>query len=174
MGKDRHAIGFAGDDLDEYAVYPDYKTGHEALIVMLKGSKYSPLTLSAAMKRFDVKNPKYIDTVVQFTELDPTCTIKSLNDHEFELFWKSIEQIEKWLVGQEDFIEKWYISAVRKKHGVIIEYLVLKDNQMEWILKNDAIQLAKEQKLHAIVVCMKNGTTYLRPEYGSKAFKPIS
>lgn len=31
--KDRHCIGTAGNAKYKYAVYPDYQTGHEALIV---------------------------------------------------------------------------------------------------------------------------------------------
>lgn len=35
----RRAIGTAGYRENEYAVYPDYETGHEALVVMLKGGE---------------------------------------------------------------------------------------------------------------------------------------
>ena len=44
--------GSGGDNVNVYAVYPDYETGHEALIVMLKAiCKYSPLTLRVAIKK---------------------------------------------------------------------------------------------------------------------------
>src|SRR3974390_1733529 len=46
-GKNRRSIGQAGDGRNGYAVYPDYETGHEALVIMLKGGVYSPLTLRA-------------------------------------------------------------------------------------------------------------------------------
>jgi hypothetical protein len=46
--KDRRCIGIAGNSGYTYAVYPDYETGHEALVVMLKGSKYRNLTLKEA------------------------------------------------------------------------------------------------------------------------------
>ena len=36
-GRKRRSIGTAGDKNNRYAVYPDYETGHEALVVMLKG-----------------------------------------------------------------------------------------------------------------------------------------
>src|SRR5665213_2225021 len=49
----RRSIGRAGDGQNVYAVYPDYETGHVALIVMLKGGVYSPLTLRTAIKRYD-------------------------------------------------------------------------------------------------------------------------
>jgi hypothetical protein len=70
MGKQRRAIGFAGDSEDEYAVYPDKETGHEALVVMLKGSVYSPKTLRAAMEYYEPRKKDYIDIIVAKTGLD--------------------------------------------------------------------------------------------------------
>lgn len=174
IGKDRRAIGFAGAKNDWYAVYPDYETGHEALIVMLKGSKYSPLSLRAAIKRYDEYNPLYIDSIVGITGLDPDRTVGSLSPKEFELFWKAIEQVEDWKIGREDFIEKWYISGVHKKRGVITEYLVANDTESVWMSKEKAIELAETQKLHAILVHLKSGSNYLRPEYGVDRFTLVS
>lgn len=174
MSQKRGAIGFAGDVDDTYAVYPTYKIGHEALTVMLKGSKFSPLTLRAAMQRYDEKNKKYIDQIVKLTGLDPERIIKSLTDHEFEIFWKAIEYIEGWEVGEEEFFEKWYISGVHKKHGIIIAYLVEINKKTELFAKEKAINLAKEGHLHAIIVHLKNGTVFLRPEFGAKAFELVS
>ena len=172
-GKSRRSIGIAGFGKDFYAVYPDYETGHEALVVMLRGSVYSPLTLRAAMKRYDSTNPNYIDEIVKITKFDPERTIKSLNDKEFEMFWKAIEFVEKWREGTEDFIEKWIISGVHKKRGVIVEYLVHKSPKDVWITKEQAIQFATEGRLHAVIVHLKNGTNYLRPEYRAKPFEII-
>jgi len=168
--KDRGCIGTVTDGSTEYAIYPDYKTGHEALVVMLRGSVYSPLTLRAAMKKYDHSNPQYIDTIVKITKLNPERTIKSLNDEEFELFWKAIEQTEKWEVGNEEFIEKWIISGVHKKHNVITEYLVHKKSDSVWVSKPEALQLALQGRLHAILVHLKTGTLYLRPEFSSHSF----
>ncbi|MGE5196790.1 MAG: hypothetical protein ACM3JI_05615 [Anaerolineae bacterium] len=172
--KKRRSIGQAGDGANEYAIYPDYETGHEALVVMLKGGVYSPLSLRAAIKRYDSTNPKYIDEIVAITGFDPERTIRSLSDKEFEMFWKAIEKVEKWKVGREDFIEKWYISGVHKKRGVITEYLVKKKSASTWTSKEEALKLAMEGRLHAIVVHLKTGHAYLRPEFGSKPFELIS
>jgi hypothetical protein len=174
MGKGRRAIGFAGDVEDEYAVYPDYRTGHEALIVMLSGSIYFPLTLRLAMKRYDKKNVKYIDEIVKITGFDPERTIKSLTNHEFEKFWKAIEQVEKWREGREDFIEKWVISSVCKKRGVITDYLVLKKNTKTWVSKEQAIQFAIIGHLRVVIVHLKNGTNYLRPQHKEKTFYTLT
>lgn len=172
-GKDRHSIGSAGDGDDEYAVYPNYETGHEALVVMLGGSVYSPLTLRAAMKRFDKKNSKYIDSIVKITHLDPEQTIKSLSKEEFEDFWKAIEHIEEWTVGQEEPFETWSISGVHKKRGVITEYLIHSDNDLHWVSKQEAIKLANEGRLQVVIVHLKNGAEYLRPLFGSGSFEVI-
>jgi len=173
-GKDRHSIGIAGIGKDCYAVYPDYQTGHEALVVMLKGSKYLSLSLRAAMQRYDRTNHNYINEIIAITGFDPDRTIKSLNTQEFEIFWKAIETVEKWEVGHEEFIDKWYISGVHKKHGVINEYLVQKGDSTIWILKEDCIKLATENRLHATIVHRKNGSVFLRPEYGHHSFDTIS
>lgn len=174
MSAQRRAIGFAGDSEDEYAVYPDKETGHEALVVMLRGSVYSPKTLRAAIKYYESKKKDYIDIIVARTDLDPERTIKSLNDKEFESFWKAIEFVEDWTVGEEEFIPKWIISGVHKKRGIIFEYFIQKLKGSIWLNKEETISLANEERLHAIVVHLKNGGTYLRPEYGTKPFEIIT
>lgn len=154
--------------------YPDKETGHEALVVMLRGSVYSPKTLRAAIKYYESKKKDYIDIIVARTGLDPERTIKSLNDKEFESFWKAIEFVEDWTVGEEEFIPKWIISGVHKKRGIIFEYFVQKLKGSIWLNKEETISLANEGRLHAIIVHLKNGGTYLRPEYGTKPFEIIT
>ncbi len=171
ISQKRRAIGFAGDADDVYAVYPDYETGHEALIVMLRGNIYSPLTLTQASKRYVASDPGHIRKIVNMTKLDPNRTIKSLTDQEFETYWKAIEENEGWGIGNEVFIEKWYITGVHKKRGVITEYLIEKNEGPTWIAKEQAVNFALEGRLHATVVHMKNGRLYLRPEFGSKSFE---
>jgi hypothetical protein len=174
MSKQRRAIGFAGDSQDEYAVYPDKETGREALLVMLRGSVYSPKTLRAAMEYYEKKKKDYIDIIVARTGLNPERTIKSLNDKEFESFWKAIEFVEDWTEGESDFIPKWIISGVHKKRGVITEYLVCINKESTWLPKQEAIKWTMESKLHATLVHMKNGNHYLRPEHGQHSFIVIT
>lgn len=174
MSKQRRAIGFAGDSEDEYAVYPDKETGHEALVIMLRGSVYSPKTLHAAMKYYEPKKKDYIGIIVARTGLDPERTIKSLNDKEFESFWKAIEFVEDWTEGEEDFIPRGIILGVHKKRKVITEYLVCINKKSTWLSKQDAIKWTMEGKLHAILVHMKNGNHYLRPEHGQHSFVVVT
>jgi len=174
MSKKRRAIGFARDDKDEYAVYPDKETGREALTVMLRGSVYSPMTLRSALAHYEPKKKDYIDIVADKTGLDPERTIKSLNDKEFKRFWQAVEFVEKWEVGREDFIERWIIAGVHKKRGVIFEYCIRISKGCIWLQKTEAIALASEGRLHASIVHLKNGTAYLRPEYNAKPFELLT
>ena len=169
-GKDRRSIGTAGFGKYFYAVYPDYETGHEALIVMLKGSKYFHLTLRKASERYVKEDPDHIHKIVKLSKLSPDRTIKSLSSEEFEIYWKSIERNEAWTVGREDPIPKRFITGVHRKKGVMYEYRIDQGGKEVWLTKSDAILLAEEGRLHAIVVHLRNGSCYLRPEYHTKSF----
>jgi hypothetical protein len=169
-GKDRHSIGTAGFGKYFYAVYPDYDTGHEALIVMLKGSKYFHLTLREASERYVKEDPDHIHKIVKLSKLSPDRTIGSLSSEEFEIYWKSIETNESWKVGREDPIPKQFITGVHRKRGVICEYRIDQDGKEVWLAKNDAILLAEAGRLHAVVVHLKNGSCYLRLSTGQKNY----
>ncbi len=166
----RHSIGIVKEGEDEDAVYPDYATGHEALVVMLRGSVYFPKTLREAMIHYDRKNPNYINIIVSKTGFDPERRVKSLNDQEFEKFWQAIEETEKWKKGKEEFIPRSIITGVRKHRGVIYEYRIQQNGQDVWLSKQEAIALVQERKLRAVVVHARNGNVYLRPEYHEKPF----
>lgn len=108
--------------------------------------------------------------IPSISKLDPNKYIKDLTQAEFDRLRAAVERIEGWEIGREDWIEKWYISKVHKTHGVIREYLVNKS----WLSKESALKLAEEGKLHATIVRLKNGTIYLRAEYGNQFFIDIS
>jgi hypothetical protein len=172
-GKDRRSIGIAGYGEFFYAVYPDYATGHEALVVMLRGSQYFHLTLREVSQRYVKKDPDHIYKVTKISKLDPDRTVKSLSNEEFERYWKAIEQNENWDVGREDPIPRSYISGIHKKCGAIYEYRIVQEGKEFWLSKNDAVTLAKSGGLHAIIVHLKNGSCYLRPEYHAQPFSSM-
>jgi hypothetical protein len=62
---------------------------------------------------------------------------------------------------------------VHKKCGVIFECLIQNPQGSFWLGKNDAISLVNEGKLHAVIVHLKNGKCYLRPEHGANPFEVI-
>ena len=171
MGKERSSksIGKAGG----FATYPDYNTGHQALVDMLSGKKWGAKTLKQASIDYTPDNPDHIDSIVEETGFDRMRKISSLNPVEFEKYWKAIEKIEKWVAGREDFIDVWYITGVHIKRGVIQEYCIHKNGSDAWISKEEAISLASKQRIHAILVHSPNGSLYLRPEYKSKRFRDL-
>lgn len=168
----RHgAIGSAGG----MAVFPTEAIGRQALIDLLKSSNYNNFKITDLPEKYDKDNAQeYRRMLLSIYTFDPNKRIKDLIAKEFDQLREAIERIEGWEVGQEDFIEKWHISGVHKKHGVIIEHLVDKRGMSSWIAKEEALKLALEGRLHATIVHLKNGTTYLRPEYGNQPFARVA
>lgn len=168
----RHgAIGSAGG----MAVFSSKEIGRKALIDLLKSPNYNNFKVTDLPEKYDKDNAQeYRRMLLSIYKFDSNKRIKDLISKEFDQLREAIERIEGWEVGQEDFIEKWYISGVHKKHGVIIEYLVDKKGRSSWIAKEEALQLALDCKLHATIVHLKNGTMYLRPEYGNQPFTRVA
>ena len=168
----RHgAIGSAGG----MAVFPTEESGRQALIDLLKSSNYNTLKIADLPEKYDKNNAQeYRRMLLSISKLDPNMRIKDLNGKEFDQLRGAIERIEGWEVGQEDFIDKWYISGVHKKYGVIVEYLVDKGNKSSWVTKEEAVHLAIEGRLHATIVHLKKGSIYLRPEYGNHPFNRVA
>jgi hypothetical protein len=140
---------------------------------MLSGKKWGAKTLKQASLDYTPDNPDHIDSIVEETGFDRMRKISSLNPVEFEKYWKAIEKIEKWVVGREDFIDVWYITGVHIKRGVIQEYCIHKNGSDAWISKEEAVTLASERRIHAILVHSSNGSPYLRPEYKGKRFRDL-
>ena len=165
----RHgAIGKAGG----MAVFPTEEIGRKALTDLLKSSNYNNLKITEFPEKYDKDNAKeYRRMILSISKLDPNTCIKDLKPKEYNQFQEAIERIEGWEAGEEDFIEKWYISGVCKKEGVITEYLINKKGKDVWIAKEDALNLANKGRLHATIVHLKNGTIFLRPEYGSSFYR---
>ncbi len=168
----RHgAIGSAGG----MAVFSDESTGRQALISLLKTADYQKLSVSYLPEKYDKHNAiEYRRMLLSISKLDPNKLIKHLSIEEFERLRMAIERIEGWKEGNEDFIPKWIISGVHKKRGVITEYLVCINQDSRWLPKQEAIKWTLESKLHAILVHMKNGNHYLRPEHGQHSFVAIN
>ncbi len=100
-------------------------------------------------------------------------TIRSLNEDEYEQLLDAMKKHEGWREGKEEYIEVKKILGIHfNKKRVISEFLVGNDLASSWILKSEAIALAEEGRLHAVVVHAKQGF-YLRPEYHHIPFKQM-
>ena len=151
-------------------VFPDYDTGKQSMRLLLKKEFYQKLTLNELPRKYTGVKPGVPDTeevilyrkaIRVLSKLDMERTVKSLNNEEYEKLLKAMETHEGWLVG----------IRLNKKR-TISEYLIKDLKQEQWYLKDSAIAMAEDGRLHAIVVHAKTGA-YLRPEYGSKSFKEL-
>lgn len=181
------AIGYAGTvsgTKSKFAIYPDYATGRKAQAKRLKeGPMYIDLTLNNFVRKYTGVKPGEPDTqeVINYrrairiiTKFDMERTIRSLNDEEYEKLLDAMKKHEGWREGREEYIEVKKILGIHfNKKKIISEFLVGNSSAGVWMSKKEAITLAEEGKLHAIVVHTKHGV-YLRPEYHSTPFKQLS
>jgi hypothetical protein len=152
-------IGKAGG----FAIFPDYETGHKALIDLLL-NEYGSWNLNQLMQKYappktnDTK--KYIAFIKKKTGIKESVIIKDYPKDGFEKLWKAIEQMEGWKKGTiKKYSTKGRITKVSKnKKGNILRYLI---DGFGWLTKKDAIELANKKKIDAVVVTRK-GTLFLR------------
>lgn len=167
----------------KFAVFPDYATGRKAQAKRLKeGDMYINLTLNEFVRKYTgVKSGasdteeviNYRKAIRFFTKFDMERTIRSLNDEEYEKLLDAMKKHEGWREGKEEYIEVKKILGIHiNKKRVIFEFLVGDSIASTWISKQDAVILAEEGKLHAIVIHGKK-SKYLRPEYHRTPFKDM-
>ncbi len=167
----------------KFAVFPDYATGRKAQALRLKeGNMYIDLTLNELPRKYTGVKPGQADTqevinyrkaIKFFTKFDMECTIRSLNDEEYEQLLDAMKKHEGWREGREEYIEIKKILGVHinKKH-IISEFLVGNSMSNEWVSKKDAIVLAEAGRLYATVVHTK-GSSYLRPKFHQSSFRQL-
>lgn len=195
FAKEKGAIGCAGKipnkkNLDlKYAIYPDYETGRKAQAARLKeGTMYIDSTLNEFVRKYTGVPDEAPDTdevrdyrkaIKFFTKFDMNRTIRSLNDEEYIQLLDAMKKHEGWREGREEYTEAKHEKQVKEvigvrvnKQNVITEFLVVTSKKSKWILKKEAIVMAEEGCLHAVVVHSKNGS-YLRPAHGAKPFHEL-
>jgi len=99
---DNGAIG----ETDKWAVFPDERTGLNAVKKLLKTKNYNGLTISAAIHKWapfsDGNNPtKYSENVSRMTQLPADTVIRDLSDNDLEKIARAIQRIEGWTPGTE-------------------------------------------------------------------------
>lgn len=115
----------------------------------------------------------YRKAIKFFTKFDMERTIRSLNDEEYEKLLDAMKKHEGWREGREEYIEVKKILGVQlDKKRIISEFLIGDTSTSIWVSKQEAVALADEGKLHAIMVHSKH-CVYLRPEYHHTPFKQL-
>jgi hypothetical protein len=145
----------------KFAVFPDYESGHLALLDVLKitygnSSIYEMMMIFAPPK--ENNTAKYIKFLREATEVKDERKIKEFTDDQFDKLWKGIELIEGYKEG--NIVQVYKVSRVRKdKKGVISDYYV---DASEWIKQEHCIELIKQHKIELEICMSRLGHIYLR------------
>ena len=158
ISKRNNQIGVAGG----FAVFPDYETGHNALLDCLH-TTYGDKSIDQLIDGYappedNPNNPKYKKFVHKETSIIGNTKIKNFTSEQFRCLWQAIEKFEGWKEG--DITEVYKISCVhRNKKGIVFEYCV---DTIGWITKEECICLAKKKKIDAEICVSSLGKNYLR------------
>lgn len=147
-----------------FAVFPDYETGHIALLDCLK-TTYGNAGLSAMIKDFAPSHEndtiRYLRFLRKRTGVKNDRKIRDFTEVEFEKLWKAIELMEGKKRGKiRELSEKSAIIKVLKnKKGTITAYFI---EGLGWVSKAQGIALAKAGKVDAVIAVSRSGNPFLR------------
>jgi len=158
ISKRHNQLGVAGG----FAVFPDYETGHEALLDCLK-TKHGNQSIDQLIDQYaplkeNPHNPEYKKDVHEQTGVMDDTKIEDFTSEQFESLWQTIEKWEDWKEGT--IVEVFKISCTQNdKKGSISTYCVANN---EWVTKEECENLIKQGKIEAEICHSKTGNIYLR------------
>lgn len=161
VSKRNGQIGVAGG----FAVFPDYESGHNALIDSLlnsHGNKNLEQMIKVYAPKRENNTAKHLRFLRQQTGVKDGKKIKDFSPAEFESLWKAIERMEGKTRGniRELEEERKKIIGVRKDNkGCISEYLT---QDLGWVSKSEGIDLARKKQIDAVVAVSRSGNLYLK------------
>jgi hypothetical protein len=158
ISKKHNRIGIVNKN--SLAVFPDYESGHAALIDVLKIT-YKNYSIDTMMEEFAPRseNPtqKYIKFLYRVTGVTPGKKIKNFTVSEFQKLWKGIEMMEASKEGS--IVEVYQISSVRVNHKGIIYSYCISDG---WISIEQCIDFARKGLVDLEICISYLGNTNLR------------
>lgn len=103
-----------------------------------------------------------------------TRTLQSLTEDEFTILIKKMENYEGWHPWEEgeEYIPIQKVIGVKMTHHRITEYLILDCSEKKWTAREEAIRLAEDKQLRAVVVHNKK-CTFLRPFPHEPSFRDM-
>ena len=144
------AIGSAGG----FAVFPDYKTGAQAQVQLLKLNKYQQRKIWEIIQIYapssDGNDPQnYTNLVKKFTGIDPDKRLKDLNEIDFNKVIQAIIKVEGFKVGQIIVLRMKKILNVKIENEIIVAYEV---EEYGWLDKKQALEFTKMGLIDAVIV----------------------
>lgn len=162
VSKRNNAIGAAGG----FAIFPDYESGHKALVDSLKnthGNKDIKRLMEVFAPQIQNDTKKYIKFIQKKTEVIDNTKIKDFSKDQFEKLWKSIEQMEGWGAkpGTIRSLEKkaQIVGVHFDKHGIIDSYNI---EGFGLVSKITGINLTESGKVDAVVCISSHGNPFLK------------
>ena len=154
-----NAIGKAG----AFAVFPDYQTGHDALLDSLRntfGNKDLPSLVHDFAPENENDTKKYTKFLQNKTGVKDNKKVKNFTKSEFEKLWRAIEKMEGWRPGRIHQINKKakVLGVSYDEHGIINGYEI---EGHGWVSKDEGITLAEQGKVDAIVAISSAGHPFL-------------
>jgi hypothetical protein len=162
VSKRNGAIGIAGG----FAVFPDYETGHNALLDCLR-TTYANADIPRLIRDYAPKHENKTELYARFlrrrTGVKDDRKVRDFTPDQFERLWKAIEDMEgkKNNTGKiAPFSAKRRITAVQKnKKGTITSYYI---DGIGWVSKEEGINLATRGEVDAVVAISSAGNPFLR------------
>jgi hypothetical protein len=156
ISKKHHQIG----KTHAFAIFPDDESGHEALLDVLittyGDSSIHEMIYSYAPPK-DNPTKKYEKLLREKTGIDDDTPIRKFTDIQFEKFWKTIQQMEGYKVG--NITEVYCISSVKVLGKNNYQYCL---SYGEWITESECIDLAAKGKVELEICISKLSNKYLR------------
>lgn len=171
VSKRNGAIGAAGG----FAVFPDYATGHQALIDSLQnvhGNKDIPSLMEVYAPRKENRTDRYIAFIRKITGVRGNKKIRDFSPSEFEKLWQAIEKMEGW--GKDkagtitEYVAKKPVTGIKKnKKGTIVSYHI---DGYGWVTKAKGIVLTLQGLVDAVVATSPKGNRFLRARPNSQTW----
>ena len=148
------------------AIFPDYETGHLALIDCLQ-TTYINSSIDHLVTKFapakDGNNVKvYRKFLHDKTGVKDDKKVKDFSATEFDKLWRAIEQMEGYRKGT--ITEVFPVIQVHKNNTGIYDYHVKKKG---WVTKPNCISMVEQGILDLIMCTSVLGHIYLRARVGS-------
>ena len=170
FSKSRGAIGAAGG----FSVFPDFDTGRAALTSLLRTEKYMNLSISDAIERYaptgENDTEGYKRKLERLTRLDMARRVENLSSEELDRVVLAIQVIEGYVVGVETPMRR--VIATHSDGKRLTEFLIEGDGS--YLPLAEAVRLARNGDIDAVVGRTAQGTVYLRAYPDDEAFNNFS